>query len=141
MRLAEINNVVVSGRLTQDARHTTTQNGKGVLSCQVAVNKRYLDSTTNEWKDDTVFVGVVVWGDSANRLKDRCHKGTPVFVEGRLTTSEYTDKEGNVRRNLQITASRLQVLESNSQAEEPVEKESSTVEPVEKEVEEDEVPF
>lgn len=132
MRLAEINNVIISGRLTQDARHTTTQNGKGVLSCQVAVNKRYLDSTTNEWKDDTVFVGVVVWGESANRLKDRCHKGTPVFVEGRLTTSEYTDKEGNVRRNLQITASRLQVLESNTEV---------STEPVERELGKDEVPF
>ena len=126
MRLAELNQTMISGRITQDPKYTVTQNGKGVLACNVAVNRRYLDSRTNEWKDDTVFVPVVVWGDSANRLKDRCHKGTPVFVEGRLTTSEYTDKEGNVRRNLQVTASRLQVLESNAQAEETTE----TVAPV-----------
>lgn len=132
MRLAEINNVIISGRLTQDARHTTTQNGKGLLSCQVAVNRRYLDTRTNEWKDDTVFVHVVVWGDSANRLKDRVKKGTPVFVEGRLTSNEYTDKEGKTHRNLQITASRLQVLESNTEV---------STEPVERELGEDEVPF
>lgn len=132
MRLVEINQTMISGRVTQDPKYTVTQNGKGVLACNVAVNRRYLDTRTNEWKDDTVFVPVVVWGDSANRLKDRVKKGTPVFVDGRLTTSEYTDKEGNVRRNLQITASRLQVLESNTEV---------STEPVERELGEDEVPF
>lgn len=132
MRLPEMNNAVVCGRLTQDPRHTMTQNGKGVLVCNVAVNRRYLDTRTNEWKDDTVFVPVVVWGAAAERCKDRVKKGSPVFVEGRLTTSEYTDKEGNVRRNLQITASRLQVLESNTEV---------STEPVERELGEDEVPF
>ena len=129
MRLVEINQTMISGRLTQDPKYTVTQNGKGVLACNVAVNRRYLDSRTNEWKDDTVFVPVVVWGESATRLKDRVKKGTPVFVEGRLTTSEYTDKEGKTHRNLQVTASRLQVLESNAPAE-------VTTEPIS-----DEVPF
>lgn len=129
MRLAEINNVIISGRLTQDARHATTQTGKGVLSCQVAVNKRYLDTQTQEWKDDVVFVPVVVWGDAASRLKDKCRKGTPVVVEGRLTSAEYTNKEGQKVRYLQITASRVQALEANAKAEE-------TAEPIS-----DEVPF
>lgn len=132
IKLAEVNNVTICGRLTQDPRHTMTQNGKGVLNCTVAVNKRYMDSRTQEWKDDTVFVNVLVWGDSANRLKDRCHKGTPVFVEGRLTSNEYTDKEGKTHRNLQVTASRLQVLESNTEV---------STEPVERELGADEVPF
>lgn len=132
MRMVEMNQTIISGRLTQDPKYTVTQNGKGVLVCNVAVNRRYLDTRTNEWKDDTVFVPVVVWGDSSTRLKDRVKKGTPVFVEGRLTTSEYTDKEGNVRRNLQITASRVQVLESNTEV---------STEPVERELGEDEVPF
>lgn len=132
MKLAELNHTMISGRLTQDPKYTVTQNGKGVLACNVAVNRRYLDTRTNEWKDDTVFVPVVVWGDSANRLKDRVKKGTPVFVEGRLTTSEYTDKEGKNHRNLQVTANRLQVLESNTEV---------STEPVERELGEDEVPF
>lgn len=132
MRLVEINQTMISGRLTQDPKYTVTQNGKGVLACNVAVNRRYLDSRTNEWKDDTVFVPVVVWGESATRLKDRCKKGTPVFVEGRLTSNEYTDKEGKTHRNLQITASRVQVLESNTEV---------STEPVERELGEDEVPF
>ena len=132
MKLAELNHTMISGRLTQDPKYTVTQNGKGVLACNVAVNRRYLDTRTNEWKDDTVFVPVVVWGESATRLKDRVKKGTPVFVEGRLTTSEYTDKEGKTHRNLQITASRVQVLESNAEV---------STEPVERELGADEVPF
>lgn len=121
MRLVEINQTMISGRLTQDPKYTVTQNGKGVLACNVAVNRRYLDTHTSEWKEEAVFVPVVVWGESATRLKDRCKKGTPVFVEGRLTSNEYTDKEGKTHRNLQITASRLQMLESNAQAEESTE--------------------
>lgn len=122
MRLAELNNVIISGRVTQEPKVAMTQSGKTVLSCSVAVNRRYLDSMTNEWKDDVVFIPVVVWGDTAARLKERVHKGTPVVVEGRITSNEYTDKTtGQIRRQLQITANRMQVLESPvTPAQEPV---------------------
>ena len=121
MRLAELNNVIISGRVTQDPKVSMTQTGKEVLSCSIAVNRRYLDSATNEWKDDVVFVPVVVWGNTASRLKDRVHKGTPVVVEGRITSNEYTDKMGQVRKQLQVTANRFQILESPATAaQEPV---------------------
>ncbi|MCQ2410671.1 MAG: single-stranded DNA-binding protein [Elusimicrobiaceae bacterium] len=94
-----------------------TQKGQAVCRCDLAVNRRYLDATTNEWKDDTVFVPVVVWGAAADRCKDRVKKGTPVSVEGRLTLSEYTDKTtGQTRKNLQVTARRIQILESAAAA-------------------------
>lgn len=134
MRLAEINNVVISGRMTQDPRYSMTQNGKGVLISSVAVNKRYLDTQTQTWKDDAVFVPVVVWGDAATRLKDKCRKGTPVVVEGRLTSSEYTGKDGKTIRTLQITANRMQVLEA-------VEPTSVSTEPVVGDLDDDEAMF
>lgn len=133
MKLAELNHTMISGRLTQDPKYATTQSGKGVLGLQVAVNRKYLDAHTSEWKEEAVFVPVVVWGESATRLKDRCKKGTPVFVEGRLTSNEYTDKEGKTHRNLQITASRVQVLDMAVT-------EVST-KPTERELGEEEVPF
>ena len=131
MRLPEMNEVFVSGRLTNDPKIMATQAGKAVVTCNVAVNRRTFDQNAQEWKDDTVFVPVVVWGEQANRLKDKLFKGTPVFVQGRLTSAEYQNKEGQKVRYLQITASRVQVLESAKEA----------TEPVEQEVEEDEVPF
>lgn len=117
IKLPEQNIVLLVGRLTRDPNVSFTQKGQAVCRCDIAVNRRYLDATTNEWKDDTVFVPVVVWGAAADRCKDRVKKGTPVSVEGRLTLSEYTDKTtGQTRKNLQVTARRIQILESAAAA-------------------------
>ncbi len=115
IKLPEQNLVLLVGRLTRDPNVAFTQKGQAVCRCDIAVNRRYLDATTNEWKDDTVFVPVVVWGAAADRCKDRVKKGTPIQVEGRLTSSEYTDKTtGQTRRSLQVTARRIQILESGA---------------------------
>lgn len=117
IKLPEQNLVLLVGRLTRDPNVSFTQKGQAVCRCDIAVNRRYLDATTNEWKDDTVFVPVVVWGAAAERCKDRVKKGTPVQVEGRLTSSEYTDKNtGQTRKSLQVTARRIQILESGTAA-------------------------
>lgn len=112
IRLPEQNLVLIAGRLTREPNVAFTQKGQAVCRFDVAVNRRYLDQVSNEWKDDVVYVPVVVWGQAAERSKDRLKKGTPVYVEGRLTASEYTDKTGQTRRSLQITCRRLQILES-----------------------------
>ena len=113
IKLPEQNIVLLVGRLTRDPNVAFTQKGQAVCRCDIAVNRRYLDATTNEWKDDTVFVPIVVWGAAADRCKDRLKKGTPVSIEGRLTMSEYTDKTtGQTRKSLQVTARRIQILES-----------------------------
>ncbi|MBD9149268.1 single-stranded DNA-binding protein [Candidatus Avelusimicrobium fimicolum] len=115
IKLPEQNVVFLVGRLTRDPNVSFTQKGQAVCRCDIAVNRRYLDTATNEWKDDTVFVPVVVWGAAAERCKDRVKKGTPISVEGRLTSSEYTDKTtGQTRRSLQVTARRIQILENNA---------------------------
>ena len=115
IKLPEQNLVLLVGRLTRDPNVAFTQKVQAVCRCDIAVNRRYLDATTNEWKEDTVFVPGVVWGAAAERCKDRVKKGTPIQVEGRLTSSEYTDKTtGQTRKSLQVTARRVQILESNA---------------------------
>ena len=117
IKLPEQNIVLLVGRLTRDPNVAFTQKGQAVCRCSIAVNRRYLDPTTNEWKDDTVFVPIVVWGAAAERCKDRLKKGTSGSVEGRLTSDEYTDKAtGQVRKSLQVTARRIQILESAAAA-------------------------
>ena len=146
IRLPEQNQVLVAGRLTRDPNVAFTQKGQAVCRFDVAVNRRYLDQASNEWKDDTVFVPVVVWGQAAERAKDRLKKGTPVYVEGRLTTSEYTDKTtGQTRRSLQITCRRLQILESTGAgadySAQPAAKDDVTSVDVDQPIMEDDVPF
>jgi len=145
IRLPEQNLVLIAGRLTRDPNVAFTQKGQAVCRFDVAVNRRYLDQASNEWKDDVVFVPVVVWGQGAERSKDRLKKGTAVYVEGRLTTSEYTDKNtGQTRRSLQITCRRLQILEATGAGSadyQPSAKEDVPSVDVDQPVMEDDVPF
>lgn len=110
IRLPEQNCVFIAGRLTRDPELRFTQKGQGVSFFDVAVNRRYKDAATGEWKDDTVFVPVTVWGQMAERCKERLKKGSPVHVEGRLASSEYTDKAGQKRKIMKVTARRVQFL-------------------------------
>ncbi len=110
IRIPEINQVMIAGRLTRDPELRFTQKQQGVASLSVAVNRRYQDQATSEWKDDTTFVAVTVWGPAAERCKDKMKKGSPVLVEGRLTASEYTDKTGQKRKEMKVTARRVQLM-------------------------------
>lgn len=117
IRIPEINQVMIAGRLTRDPELRFTQKQQGVVSLSVAVNRRYQDQASGEWKDDTTFVPVTVWGPAAERCKEKMKKGSPVLVEGRLTASEYTDKSGQKRKDMKITARRVQLMVYGSPAE------------------------
>jgi len=110
IRVPELNQVLISGRLTRDPELRFTQKGQGMSFFSVAVNRRYKDAATGEWKDDTTFVSVTVWGPAAERCKEKLKKGSPVIIEGRLTASEYTDKTGQKRKEMKVTARRVQQL-------------------------------
>jgi single-strand DNA-binding protein len=110
IRLPEQNQVFLVGRLTRDPEVRYTQKGQAVCSFDIAVNRRFKDNNSNEWRDDVTFVPIVVWGQIAENCKERLKKGSPVHVEGRLSISEYTDKSGQKRKNMQVISKRLQFL-------------------------------
>jgi single-strand DNA-binding protein len=110
IKVPELNSVIVSGRLTRDPEQRFTQKGQGVTTFDVASNRRYKDAATGEWKDNTVFVPISVWGPMADRCKDKLRKGSPVLVEGNLVSSEYTDKSGQKRKIIKVNARRVQFL-------------------------------
>ncbi|MBU2572489.1 MAG: single-stranded DNA-binding protein [Elusimicrobia bacterium] len=117
IRIPEQNYVLITGRLTHDPDLRFTQKGQGVCSFDVAVNRRYKDQTTGEWKDDTTYVPITVWGPMGERCKERAKKGSPVHIEGRLSSSEYVDKTGQKRKVMRIVARRVQFLAVASAAE------------------------
>lgn len=116
IRVPELNQVLIAGRLTRDPELRFTQKGQGMSSFSVAVNRRFKDPATGEWKDDTTFVSVTVWGPAAERCKDKMKKGSPVIIEGRLTASEFTDKTGQKRKEMKVTARRVQLLTRDAAA-------------------------
>lgn len=145
IKLPEQNIVMIAGRLTRDPNSSYTQKGTAVCSFDVAVNRRYLDKASNEWKDDVTYVPVVAWGPIAEKCKDKLKKGSPVHVEGRLASGEYTDKSGANRKTLKIVANRVQFLatvarEEKQSVEESLE-ETSTDSGSVSGIDEEETPF
>lgn len=138
-KVPEINFIIVSGRLTRDPDIRATQRGSTVCSFSIANNRSYLDQASNEWKEEVSYMSVTAFGPLADRLKERIKKGTPVIVEGRLVMNEFTGKDGQQRRELRISANRVQVVPTGAAAQDGVstasESEAAT------EVAEDDVPF
>jgi len=109
LRLHQLNDVKLVGRLTRDPELRFTGKGQAVCRLDIAVNRRYKD-TSGEWKDDTSFVPVVVWRDAAQRCSDQLKKGSPVYVDGRLKSRSWETKEGQKRTSLEVNANRIQFL-------------------------------
>jgi single-strand DNA-binding protein len=85
---------------------------------------------------------VVVWGEAAERLKDKLKKGSPVHVEGRLRSEEYEDKTGQKRSALKVVARRVQFLAKMTGSESPGPSPSPAhEEPVDSKTDLEEVPF
>jgi len=107
-RIPNINSVVISGRATADSILSYTESGAAYLRFRIASNRNYRDKN-GEWKEETTFTGVTVWGNQAERLSERIKKGSPVVVEGRL--SSYTrEVDGFKRTEVSINAFRVQEL-------------------------------
>jgi len=107
-RIPNINSVVITGRATADSTLSYTESGSAYLKFSIASNRNYRDKS-GEWKEETTFTGVTLWGNQAERLSERIKKGAPVLVEGRL--SSYTrEADGFKRTEVSIGAFRVQVL-------------------------------
>lgn len=106
----DINKAEIIGNITQDLELRHTGKGTAVVSFGVATNRNY--QVDGEWREDTEFHNVVVWGSRAERLVERAKKGTRVFIEGRLSTSSWEDSEsGSKKYKTEIVASRLILLD------------------------------
>lgn len=142
LRLPEQNQVFLVGRLTKDPELRYTPKGIATCRFRIGVNRRYKDTVSGEWKDETAFLNVTTWRQAAESCGKRLHKGSPVHVEGRLRSYEYEDKNnaGAKRTMIEVEARRVQILEKlseDSSKSESVAAEVSSDGPVEDE----EVPF
>jgi single-strand DNA-binding protein len=115
LRLLQLNDVRLVGRLTRDPEMRFTTQGTAVCRFDLAVNRRYKDKT-GEWKDDVSFIPVVVWREAGQRCGERLKKGNPVYVEGRLKSKSWETKDGQKRSGLEVDARGVQFLEKAENA-------------------------
>ncbi len=114
--MANLNKVYLMGNLTRDPESKTTATGKSVADLDVAVNEKFKDSS-GEMKEETTFVSVTLWGKQAERVGEFFHKGSLIFIEGRLQLDQWNDKAtGEKRSRLKVRAERVQYLEARAAA-------------------------
>ncbi len=99
-----LNKIFIMGRLTRDPELRRTQNGTAVTSFTLAVDRDFknLDGTK-----DTDFIDVVAWRNTAEFVSKYFSKGRMAVVEGRLQLRDWTDKDGNKRRNAEVLADNI----------------------------------
>lgn len=101
----------VTGHLGQDPRLRTLPSGESVLNMSIGVQKRKKDKD-GQWKSETLWVDVSVFGKRAEGLAPMLARGTRVGATGELGVREYTDRDGNHRFALEMQARDVDVLES-----------------------------
>ncbi|MBI2623103.1 MAG: single-stranded DNA-binding protein [Candidatus Liptonbacteria bacterium] len=103
-----LNKVFLIGRLTADPQLRTTPGGASVTSFGLATNRVWTDKAGAK-QNETEFHNIVAWGRSAEVASQYLKKGGLAFVEGRLRTRTWQDKQGQTRRTTEIVLERLQL--------------------------------
>lgn len=96
-----LNKIFIMGRLTRDPELRRTQNGTAVAGFALAVDRDYKNADGTK---ETDFIEVVAWRSSAEFVSKCFTKGRMAIVEGRLQSRDWTDKDGNKRRNAEVVA-------------------------------------
>jgi len=140
IRLPEQNQVNLIGRLTRDPELRYTPKGDAVCRLDLAINRNY-KGASGDWQQETSFVPVVVWRDTAVRCNERLKKGFPVSVTGRLRSRSWEDKEGKKRTVLEVQAQRVQFLQSETSGGDGDEQPASAAEVSSGAGDDEEIPF
>jgi len=91
-------NITVVGNLTDDPELRFTPSGAAVAKFRVASTPRFMDRSTNEWKDgEPLFLACNIWRDAAEHVAESLQRGARVIVQGRLRQRSYETREGEKR--------------------------------------------
>jgi len=116
VKLAAVNKVMLTGRLTRDPELRYTPSGTAVSSFSIASSRSY-KGQDGEWKQQVAFVNAVAWTKLAVLVNEYLKKGSAVFVEGRLHSRSWETEDGQRRSALEIVAERVQFLDRISKPE------------------------
>ena len=104
-----VNKVILVGRLGRDPETRFTSGGQAVANFSVATDESYKDRN-GERQKRTEWHKIVVWGKQAEIAQQYLKKGSLVFIEGRIQSREWQDKEGQKRTSFEIVANNFRML-------------------------------
>ena len=105
-----VNKVIVVGNLGQDPETRYIPSGSAVTNLRIATNESWKDKQTGEQKDRTEWHSVAMFGRLAEIAAEYLRKGSQVYIEGKLRTRKWQDKDGNDRYTTEIIADEMQML-------------------------------
>jgi len=105
-----LNKIMLIGNLGKDPDLQVTSDGTPYTRFSLAVNRTY-KAQTGEKKEETEWFQIVAWRQLAENCERYLHKGSKVYVEGRLTQRKYTDKNGIERTAVEVNATDVQFLD------------------------------
>lgn len=111
--MASLNRADIIGNLGDDPDLRTTPAGRSVATMSIATNRRWTttdDKGKEERHEEVSWHRVVVWGRQAEQAAKSLRKGDPVYIEGRMHTRKYTDKDGIDRWTTEVIARMVQFL-------------------------------
>jgi single-strand DNA-binding protein len=108
--MPSLNRVQLIGRLGKDPETRSTTTGKKVATFSMAVSQRW-KSAEGENKESTEWVNVEAWGHLGEICQQYLHKGSLVYLEGRLHTDKYEDKGGETKYYTKVVALSMQMLD------------------------------
>jgi len=108
MASRSVNKVILLGHLGKDAETKFTPSGVSRSNFTLATNRRWKDQSTGEWKEETDWHNLVMW--RSENLANYLLKGKQVYVEGRLQTRSWDDKDGQKRYTTEVVVDDLILL-------------------------------
>lgn len=108
--MASLNKVMLIGNLGKDPEVRYTGSGQAVASFSLATSERFKNKQSGEWEEKTEWHRVTLWGKQAEVAGEYLAKGKTVFIEGRLQTRKWTDRDGNEKYTTEIVGERMQML-------------------------------
>jgi single-strand DNA-binding protein len=105
-----VNKVILVGNLGQDPESRTTPGGTTVTNIRIATTDSWTDKQSGEKKEQTEWHTVVMWNRLGEIAAEYLRKGSQVYIEGRLQTRKWQDKEGKDRYSTEVVASDMQML-------------------------------
>jgi len=108
--MANLNKVMLIGRLTRDPEARYTPSGTAVTEFGFAVNRYY--TVNGERREDTCFLEITAWGRLGELSRNYLRKGRQAYIEGHLTYSEWQTQEGQKRSKIRVVADNIQFLDS-----------------------------
>lgn len=114
--MSSVNLVILVGHLTREPELRYAASGTAVCNVGLATNER-VKLPNGDWGDKTEFHNLVLFGKTAETLQKYCKKGKQIYIEGRLQTQKWEDKEtGNPRNKTEVVVNKMQMLGKKDEA-------------------------